>query len=78
MNRPYNTESAIFVSLMCSLLPEDFHSELILPSLQLVVCRVVAVKSRTAHHHSADYIFSSPLGSFPLKSVLGDVDSAAP
>ena len=25
------TESAIFVSLMCSLLPEDNHSELILP-----------------------------------------------
>ena len=38
------TESAIFVSLMCSLLPEDFHSELILSSLQLVLCHVAAVK----------------------------------
>ena len=30
MNRLNETESAIFVSLMCSLLPEDLHSELIL------------------------------------------------
>ena len=28
INRLYKTESAIFVSLMCSLLPEDLHSEL--------------------------------------------------
>ena len=27
INRRYKTESAIFVSLMCSLLPEDLHSE---------------------------------------------------
>ena len=31
MNRLSKTESAIFVSLMCSLLLEDLHSELILP-----------------------------------------------
>ena len=31
------TEFAIFVSLMCSLLPEDHHTELILSSLQLGV-----------------------------------------
>ena len=30
MNRLNYTDSAIFVSLMCSLLPEDLHSELIL------------------------------------------------
>ena len=29
MNRLNKTESAILVSLMCSLLPEDLHSELI-------------------------------------------------
>ena len=29
MNRLNKTEYAIFVSLMCSLLPEDLHSELI-------------------------------------------------
>ena len=29
MNRLDKTESAIFVSLMCSLLPEDLYSELI-------------------------------------------------
>ena len=32
MNRLNKTESAIFVSLMCSLLPKDLHSELIMPS----------------------------------------------
>ena len=35
-------EYAIFVSLMCSLLPGTLHSELILSSLQLVLCRVAA------------------------------------
>ena len=54
--------SAIFVSLMCSLFPEDLHSELILSSLQLVLCGVAAVKCLSVHHHS-DYIFSGPLGS---------------
>ena len=34
-----------FVSLMCSLLPKDHHSEIILSSLQLVLCRVAAVKT---------------------------------
>ena len=29
MNRLNKTESAVFVSLMCCLLPEDLHSELI-------------------------------------------------
>ena len=63
INRLNKTESAIFVSLMCSLLPENLHSELILSSLQLVLCRVAAVKCLTVHHHSANYIFSGPLES---------------
>ena len=63
MNRLNKTESAIFVSLMWSLLPKDPHSILILSSLQLVLCRVVAVKRLPVHHHSADHIFSGPLGS---------------
>ena len=50
-------------TLMCSLLQKDRHSELILSSLQLVLCRVAAVKRLPVHHHIADYIFSGPLGS---------------
>ena len=38
-------------------------SKLILSSLQLVLGRVAAVKCFPVHHHSADYIFSGPLGS---------------
>ena len=53
MNRLNKTEFAIFVSLMCSLLPENLHSELILSSLQLRLCRVAAVKRLPVHHHSA-------------------------
>ena len=60
MNRLNKSESAIFVSLMCSLLSKDLHLELILSSLQLL-CRVSAVKRLPVHHHSADYIFSCPL-----------------
>ena len=59
MNTLNKTESASFVSLMCSLLPEDLYSELILSSLQLLLCRVAAVKRLPVHHHSADYIFWS-------------------
>ena len=70
MNRLNKTESAIFGSLMCSLLPEDLHSELLLSSLQLVICRVDAVNRLSVHHHTADYIFSGPLGS------LGSTESA--
>ena len=44
MNGLNKTESAIFVSLVCSLLPEDFHSEIILSSLQIVLCRVETVQ----------------------------------
>ena len=62
MNRLNKTESAIFVSLMSYLLPEDLYSELILSSLQLVLCCVAAVKRLSVHHHSADYIFACPLG----------------
>ena len=80
MHKLNKTESAIFVSLMCSLLPKDLHSELILSSLML--CRVAAVKRLPVYHHSADYIFWSfgiiglILSRFedrvPLKPVLGD------
>ena len=56
MNRLNKTKSAISVSLICSLLPEDL-SELILSSLQLVLCRVAAVKRLPVHHYSTDYIF---------------------
>ena len=35
MNRSNKTESAIFVSLVCSLLSEDFHSELIVKVLAM-------------------------------------------
>ena len=37
-------EFAIFVSMMCSLLPEDLHSLLSISSVKLVLCRVSAVK----------------------------------
>ena len=63
VNTLNETESAMFVSLMCSLLPEDHHSGLILSSLQLVLCRVTAVNHLPVHHHSGDYIISGPLGS---------------
>ena len=55
------TESAIFVSLICSLLPENLHSELILSSLQLMLCRVAAVKRLSVYHHNQCrlYIFWS-------------------
>ena len=55
--------STIFVSFMCFLLPGDLHSELILSSLQLVLCRVAAVKRLSAHHRSAEYLCTGPLGS---------------
>ena len=49
MNRLNETKSAIFVSMMCSVLPEDHHSELVLSSLQLVLCLVAAVKYLSIH-----------------------------
>ena len=87
MNRLSETEPAIFLSSMFFLLPEDCHSELILSSLQLVSCRVAAVKRLPVHHHSPDYIFWSfwiiglILSQFenrvPLKPALGGVSSVA-
>ena len=81
MNRLNKTKSAIFDSLMCSLLPENLHSELILSSLRLVLSHVTAVKHLPVLQHSADYIFWSfgiiglILSQFenrvPLKLVLG-------
>ena len=89
MNRLNKTESAIFISLMCSLHPEDLHSDLISSSLQLVLFRVAAVHHLPVHRHSADYIFSRDLGitepilsqfenSFPLEPLLRGVGSVAP
>ena len=40
-----------------SLLPDDLRSELILSSLQLVLCPVAAVKRLPVHHHSRNCIF---------------------
>ena len=57
MNRLNKTESAIFISLVCSLFPEDLYSQLILSSLQLVLCRVAAVKRLPVHHRSAENIY---------------------
>ena len=59
MIRLNKIECALFFSLKCSLLSEDFVSELILSSLQLVLCRVAAVKSLPV----LDLISSGPLGS---------------
>ena len=60
MNRLNQTESAIFVSLNCSLLPKDLHSELILSSLQLVLCRV-AIVNVSPYIIIMQIIFSVPL-----------------
>ena len=72
---------------MCSLLSGDVHSELILSSLLLLLCRVAAVKRLPVYHHSADYIFwsfgiaGSILSQFedkdPLKRMLRGVGSVA-
>ena len=53
---------SLLFSFLSSLASEDLHSELILSSPQLVLCRVAAVKRFPMHPHSADYIFSGPLG----------------
>ena len=58
---------------MRSLLPKDLHSELILSSLQLVLCHVAAVKRLPVHYHSADYIFSGPLGSLDSDRAQNEI-----
>ena len=79
------TKFAILVSLVCSMLLKDLHSELILSSLQLVLCRMTEIKRFPVYHHSADYIFwsfglipSPSENKVPLKPVLVDVGSVAP
>ena len=62
--------TAIFVTLMYTLLPEDLHLEFILSSLQLVLCRVVAVKRLAIYHYGADYIFSGPTGSVQFRKKI--------
>ena len=61
VSEEFPSYSTIFVSFICFLLPGDLHSELILSSLQLVLCRVAAVKRLPAHHRSAEYLFTGPL-----------------
>ena len=63
MYRLNKTESAIFVSLMYSLLPEGLHSELFFISIAAGIVPYGAVKRLSVHHHSADYIFFGPLES---------------
>ena len=64
---------------MCSLHPDDLNSELILSSLQLVLCHVVAVKSLPLHLYIfySFWIIELFLSQFenrvPLKPVLGGV-----
>ena len=87
MNRFNKTESAMFGSCF-SLHPVDLYSELILSSLQLLLCRVGTVKRLRVHDHNADYIFWSfgtigiILSQFenriPLKPVLGHLGTVAP
>ena len=55
------TEFSIFVFLCVPCFQRIFIQNLC--SLQLVLCRVAAVKRLPVHHDSADYIFSGPLGS---------------
>ena len=43
---------------MCTLLPDDLHSDLFLFLMQQVLCRVAAVIRLPVHHNSADYILS--------------------
>ena len=56
---------------MTFLLPDDFHSEVILSSLQPVLCREAAVNHLPVHHYCAEYIFSDLLES------LGSAEAAA-
>ena len=60
MNRFNKTMSAIFISLMCSLLSEELNF-LGKSSLQLVLCHVVDLEYLPIHHQSTDYIFSGQL-----------------
>ena len=57
INKFNEIQSAIFVSLICFLLPENLLSEGILSSLQLVLCRLAAVKRLPVHHNNAGYFF---------------------
>ena len=45
MNRLNKAESAIFVSVMCSLLPEDLHSELIIIPREIVPLKNSSLKN---------------------------------
>ena len=58
MNRLNTTESAIFIYLVYPLLPWDLTIQNLFP-LQMVLCRMAAVKRLPVHHHSVNYIFLS-------------------
>ena len=49
----------MFFSLVYSLLLRALTYRNYLSSLQLVLCRMAAVKRLPVHHHTADYIFWS-------------------
>ena len=56
INRLYKSEFASFVSFMLALLPKDLtYIRTYLSSLQVVVCRMTAIKSISVHNYSADY-----------------------
>ena len=60
-NRLNKSEFTIFISLMWTLLPKDLIIRAYLSSLQMVLCRVVAIKR--PHTSYMQIIFSGPLGS---------------
>ena len=61
MNRLNKIEFAICIPLAWSLLRKNLLIRTYLPSLQLVLCRLAAVKRLLVHHHS-EIIFSGHLG----------------
>ena len=69
MNRLNMTEFVIFDFLIWFLLPKDLTIRTYLSSLQLVLCRVAAVK-RLPVVIILQIIFSGPLGLFRLVLVI--------
>ena len=57
---------------MYSLLPENLLSELTLSLLQLMMCRVAAVKHLPVYNHSADHIFGI------IGLILGQFENRVP
>ena len=59
LNKRNKTESVILFALACSLLPEDFHSGLIVSLQQLVLCHVAAEKKCSPYIIIVQIIFIS-------------------